>query len=75
MEELKPCPFCGEKAETHETTDGWIVSCSSDQNVLDGFTHMAHAYGGTEAAAIDAWNMRVERPSYCPNCGAKVVEG
>jgi len=58
---LKPCPFCGCEAWTHETTDGWIVSCSSDQNVLDGFTHMAHAYGGTEAEAIDAWNTRAER--------------
>ena len=59
--ELKPCQFCGGEAETHETTDGWIVSCSSDQNVLDGFTHMAHAYGGTEPEAIDAWNTRAER--------------
>lgn len=61
MEELKPCPFCGGEAETHETTDGWIVACSSDQNVLDGFTHMAHAYGGTEAKAIAEWNTRAER--------------
>lgn len=59
--ELKPCQFCGGEAETHETTDGWIVSCSSDQNVLDGFTHMAHAYGGTEAEAIAEWNKRAER--------------
>lgn len=61
MEELKPCPFCGSEAETHETTDGWIVSCSSDQNVLDGFTHRAHGYGSTEAEAIAEWNKRAER--------------
>lgn len=79
MDELKSCPFCGGEAETHEIIDGWIVSCSSDQNVLDGFTHMAHAYGGTEAKAIAEWNTRAERtcmfvssrgPDYPPSCSA-----
>ena len=53
---LLPCPFCGCEAETHQTIDRWIATCSSDQNELDGFTHTAQAYGTTEAEAIAAWN-------------------
>ena len=57
---LLPCPFCGGEAQTHETIDGWIASCSSEQNELDGFTHNAQAYGMTESEAIAAWNTRAE---------------
>lgn len=55
---LLPCPMCGGEAETHETIDGWIAACSSEQSELDGFTHKAQAYGVTEAEAIAAWNTR-----------------
>ncbi|ACV22592.1 Uncharacterised protein [Slackia heliotrinireducens] len=55
---LKPCPWCGCEAELHETTDGWIAACGSEQSVLDGLTHKAHAYGATEAEAAKAWNAR-----------------
>ena len=54
MSYLVTCPFCGSKAETHETIDGWIVACGSEQNELDGFTHNAQAYGMTKSEAIDA---------------------
>lgn len=56
--DLLKCPFCGGEAGVHETSDGWIVSCSSAQSELDGFTHMSHGYGETEAEAIAAWNAR-----------------
>jgi len=55
---LLPCWFCGGEAETHETIDGWIATCGSEQSELDGFTHKAQAYGTTEAEAVAAWNTR-----------------
>ena len=55
MNELKPCPFCGGKAE--------IVSMGVDRQVS---VVLCEECGGgtmlkeTEAEAIDAWNRRAE---------------
>ena len=56
MAELKPCPFCGGKAEVCE--DGswyweWEVHCLND------IRHRIEYYH-TEKEAIEAWNRRVE---------------
>jgi Lar family restriction alleviation protein len=47
-EELKPCPFCGGKAQVNQT---YIVSCQACRTFGDDYL--------TEAAAIIAWNRRV----------------
>lgn len=54
--ELKPCPFCGGKAETsnnkfERTLLSWVycTSCGS-----------AGGYRYTEAEAIEAWNTRID---------------
>jgi Lar family restriction alleviation protein len=52
MTELKPCPFCGGKAETYDYYfNEWYigcVECSCDLGVFD-----------TKEEAIEAWNKRV----------------
>ena len=54
---LKPCPFCGGKAEPFnpfENTEGtWCVICSE--------CAAATGFEQTEAEAIEAWNTRAER--------------
>lgn len=64
MEELKPCPFCGEKHVMHEqghvivtetarSGPRYGVSCYSCGGRIEFFN--------TVAEAIDAWNTRAER--------------
>lgn len=51
-EELKPCPFCGGKADICETSSTWsFVSC---------YECSAEIRGDTKAEAIEAWNRRVK---------------
>ncbi|MCL2215785.1 MAG: ParB N-terminal domain-containing protein [Defluviitaleaceae bacterium] len=60
VQELKPCPFCGEKAIDQSDSTGsgmasWRISCSG----CKVFTPLyAHFYGGRDAA-LKAWNARV----------------
>jgi len=53
MSELKPCPFCGGKAETTRCWTGhyqvWCTQCAAVQ--------MGSFYD-SEAEAIEAWNKR-----------------
>lgn len=54
MNELKPCPFCGGEAETHEVGfpyHYWDIYC--DGECFDHFCEKP-----TEAEAISAWNTR-----------------
>lgn len=64
MEELKPCPFCGERHVMHEqghvivtetarSGPRYGVSCYSCGGRIEFFD--------TVAEAIDAWNTRAER--------------
>ena len=79
MNDLKPCPFCGESrafVEDIETAQGlkWYVFC-----------YACGATGGykvTPAKAIEAWNSRAERTCYakphlnltidCSECGGRL---
>jgi hypothetical protein len=56
---LKPCPFCGSRAETYEIIDdkAWRVGCTNEECIGNSVTY---DYGGydTERKAVEAWNTR-----------------
>lgn len=60
MEQLKPCPFCGGKAEVvphkffSEALKAWKVDCY----VVECKNCHTAQYWGTEKQAIEAWNRR-----------------
>ena len=56
-EQLKPCPFCGSKAEIEHKRNllTWIVQCSNQSCPA---SYMIGADYETEEQAIDAWNRR-----------------
>ncbi|MBQ9002157.1 MAG: Lar family restriction alleviation protein [Eggerthellaceae bacterium] len=60
MTDLKPCPFCGGKAEIHQNDDSgmWHVNTMHCGN--DSPFHHAYVIADTEAEAIAAWNTRAE---------------
>jgi Lar family restriction alleviation protein len=64
-DELKPCPFCGGKAEMRDARKFLVVSkfsyiipysvgCSNKKCDVKPYTE----YSSTEQEAIDAWNRR-----------------
>ena len=57
--ELKPCPFCGSKAEIEckRYINTWIVQCSNQSCPASYMIGMDY---DTEAEAIDVWNRRSE---------------
>ena len=59
MTELKPCPFCGAKAEVRQkrALNTWIVECS---NLLCPASYMIGMDYDTEDEAIEVWNRRAE---------------
>jgi len=54
---LKPCPFCGGKAEVIETEGCDTLAVCTKCDVSCGFN-----FGGDENASSEAWNKRVEKP-------------
>lgn len=62
MSELKPCPFCGGKAELREErVNGYtkyFISCENDNcNVV---VETMSRVGNTAAQAVEAWESRVK---------------
>lgn len=50
---LKPCPFCGGKAELFQDYMGWyVIECTACGN---GTLHFANSDG-----AVNAWNRRAD---------------
>ena len=73
--ELKPCPFCGEKAEVYKADapfyprlhkEGWYVeclgmNCPADLGINSENCEGSFGMFGTKAEAVEAWNTRAER--------------
>lgn len=55
-EELKPCPFCGSKAEFDPLSLGVSVYCPNEECPTTPET----GYCDTQEAAVAAWNRRSE---------------
>lgn len=56
MTDLKPCPFCGGKAEVQNWCDHWWVRC---YDCLISRTNRGFHHQSKEEAIAD-WNRRVE---------------
>ena len=67
LEELKPCPFCGQEADTHNTyipginTFAWVIGCDGAYGSgCPGYAWKLSPIFFTEEQAIRAWNRRSE---------------
>lgn len=58
MPELKPCPFCGEKAEIMEYSDRFQCGCKDEDCIA--WVEEMRVYL-TRSEAIKDWNTRAER--------------
>lgn len=59
-DELKPCPFCGGRAQMrldHDHSTAWLVECLTKPSCP---IHDREIYGLTKSAAISSWNTRLE---------------
>lgn len=58
MDELKPCPFCGEKAIITSWIDGFKVGCMQTFTCRGGTS--SSRYYETEEEAVEEWNRRAD---------------
>lgn len=58
---LKPCPFCGGKAETWRVLDTnmYMVGCVDDQNCIGNIKQVARVFL-TDKSAVATWNRRAK---------------
>ena len=57
MAELKPCPFCGGKAELTRCGNQWYVQCAG-REPIDCYCKPWTGYIDTSEIAIEVWNRR-----------------
>lgn len=60
MNNLKPCPFCGGKAEIIQTGSMWSVNCQNAYVGSDCPVAPWTGYAQTKESAIKIWNQRAE---------------
>ena len=58
---LKPCPFCGGKAETWRVLDTnmYMVGCVEDQNCIGNIKQFVRVFP-TDESAVTTWNRRAK---------------
>lgn len=63
MDELKPCPFCGEEGKiiVRKGKDGWRDRYSVLCDYEDGGCGAESGWYHYEAEAIEAWNRRTDK--------------
>ena len=55
MDKLKPCPFCGRRAEIRHDKDGFsYIVCANDGCYVSTDGHL------NDEAAVEAWNRRID---------------
>lgn len=62
MNDLAPCPVCGQTPKIHEMKNGFVLSCVGARHtvaVTDEGQHAVSLYRGrSEAEVCEAWNKR-----------------
>lgn len=58
MDKLKPCPFCGGKAEFYATCMDYAYVKCRECGARTGNIELSYEYA-TKDVAIEAWNRRV----------------
>lgn len=57
MQELKPCPFCGQQPRVTKTK-GWKNAMPARYGVLCADCAICLGWSDTEAEAVERWNTR-----------------
>ena len=57
---LKPCPFCGEKAEMTKSEKDNFKACCANLRCIGSYVYLRHP---TEEEAAAAWNRRMSSES------------
>lgn len=65
--ELKPCPFCGARAELFQNGSRWAVECSAESPTECQCGPWTH-YMDSPETAIEEWNKRADDPENHPVC-------
>ena len=79
MTNLKPCPFCGNKAEIFDSFDGEMVYCSKCFCTKQGVITW-NRRPTTELKELDDIPVTaccgigpITNEKYCPNCGKEII--
>lgn len=64
MDKIKPCPFCGESAELHQSPPGylpiWYIGCDGKKGSLcPGYAYKVSPAYTTKKVALEMWNSRL----------------
>ena len=73
MNEIKNCPFCGNKAILRKRRPDHIMNGKSFVCCVE--CKAKTGYYDTEEEAIKIWNRRanIDNINYCPHCGEKIM--
>ena len=79
-ENVKPCPFCGGKANIVKIPEGlnyaglYVVGCDDDMMCLGNINHFTMIFTGEESAT-EAWNRRAANVAPRAEVAREIFEG